>query len=141
MENSNQEPLPLKHPGISALKNKIKEVMTGVLTEVFQSNGDLQESLVQSRLYEPQHKKTPEEIQKELESLSEALNRLDLFCQSAKKQLEKAIDKTKNEQNKIFHSEETTQALENPSHQFSKEAPGPSKSVSHSTLSIFKKED
>ncbi len=74
--------------------------MTSVMTDVFQSNIDLQESQTHSRLYEPKNRKTPEEIQQELESLEESLKKLDLFCQSARKQLEKAIEKTKSEQNK-----------------------------------------
>ncbi len=121
MEDSKEGILPpLKHEEIKALKEKIKEVMTSVLTEVFQSNGDLQEAQIQSRLYCPKNKKSPGEIQKDLEHLEEALHRLDLFCQSAKKQLSKAIDKTKKEQNKIFTTEESTLPL----HHFSKDPQG-----------------
>ncbi len=124
------------NPEINALKNKIKEVMTSVLTDVFQSNIDLQEAQTHSRLYEPKNKKTPQQIQQELESLEEALKRLDLFCQTARKQLEKAIDKTKNEQNKIFTTEEPHEQ----SHHFSKDLSTPTKSITASISNIFKKE-
>ncbi len=100
----NQTPQEKDNKNISeifALKDKIKEVMFSVLSDIFEAQHDHQDQLNPSFL--ASHvKRSQEQIEEELKNLKEALEKLDLFCQSAQKQLSKAIEKTKKEQIKIF---------------------------------------
>lgn len=116
---SNFDPIlssePLIDPGLSLLKDQIKNTMIPLLIKVFQLRLEIQQTQTPpSRLEPTRTKAVLPDLIKQLELLDEDLKLLQIWNQSCRTQIEKVLLEAKNEAPPSLHSSIQAKQQANP---------------------------